>query len=89
MRVSLSDKNLSLIIALFLDQISYLNPFRQLRERQKTFLSLLGLDYLQLKIIHNMAHSGVAYSAPLQYNGILFSHKNEGDLAICNNMDGP
>ena len=23
------------------------------------------------------------------YNGILFSHKKEGNSAICDNMDGP
>ena len=33
-------------------QALYLNSFRQLRERCKFLLSLLGLDCLQLKIIH-------------------------------------
>ena len=23
------------------------------------------------------------------YNGMFFSHEKEGNLAICNNMDGP
>ena len=69
--VSFTYKNLSLIVALFPDQIFCLTPFRLLRKRQ-TFLSLLGRDYLQLKIIHNMAHLEVAYYAPLQHNGILY-----------------
>jgi len=47
-------KKLSLVITLLLVQAPCLNSFRQLRRRlkRKVFPTLLGLDYLQLKIIH-------------------------------------
>lgn len=63
-QVSLSDKKLSLVIALFLGQVPYLNSLRQLKEREKFFFGLLGLDGHQLKIIQalKVAHFGVANS---------------------------
>ena len=47
-------KKLSLVITLLLVQAPCLNSFRQLRRglKREVFLTLLGLDYLQLKIIH-------------------------------------
>lgn len=43
---------LSKVIFLFLNQAFYLNSFRQVREKQKLFLNLANLDFLQLKIVH-------------------------------------
>lgn len=60
---------LPLVLSIFLDQAFYLSIFRSLIERgKKLFLSLLGLDCLQLKIISmKVAHSGVACSEPLHF----------------------
>ena len=43
---------MSLVIALFWEQVLYVNYFRQMGEGQGFFLSLLSLDCFQLKLIH-------------------------------------
>ena len=40
-----------MVLALFPEQVLYLNPFRQLRDGKELFLNLLGLDCFNLKII--------------------------------------
>lgn len=50
-QIGLSDKSHP-GMALFLSQALYLNPFRQLREKDKFFLSPLGLNCFWLKVIH-------------------------------------
>lgn len=58
---------LSLLTALFQEKDLHLNSFRQLQWGQFFFLSLLGLDSFQLKIIHIPKRQfRVATFAPLQ-----------------------
>lgn len=59
---------LSLLIALFLDQALYLHSFRQLKGRHKVFPESFGspLSLAQNNPHAKVAHFGVASSAPLQ-----------------------
>lgn len=68
MQVILWCKKLSLVMALFLVQISYLNSFRKLRERFKTLLESIGpwLSSAQSNPDAKVAHSGAALPEPLQ-----------------------
>ena len=41
-------------------------------------------------VIHTHTHTqAYVYIYVYTYNGILFTHKKEGNPAICDNMDGP